>query len=84
MKAQEDLNIILQKAELKEKKARRNAIIYSIIPVFLAVGLIVFTSYQVSKSKQERDDALQEAQGYKLQVKESKKELLRLHKKLKH
>lgn len=83
MKAQEDLNIILERAELKEKKARRNAIIYSIIPVLLAVGLIVFTSYQVSQSKQERDEALQEARGYRVQVEESKEELVRVRKELK-
>jgi len=44
---------IFERLERRERNARRNAIVYSIVPVVLAAALVSFTGYRVRKSAQE-------------------------------
>ena len=47
----DDLRQLLQRVEEREKTTRRNAILYSLIPVAIAAVLLTLTSWQVYKAE---------------------------------
>jgi hypothetical protein len=54
MKEQEEnLQSLMQKVEHRERTARKRAIIYSLVPIFLAGALLWFTSYRIIKAQKE-------------------------------
>jgi hypothetical protein len=50
---EEDLQSLMQKVERRERTARKRAIIYSLVPIILAVVLLSYTSYRIIKAQKE-------------------------------
>jgi hypothetical protein len=52
IEGEEQLKRLMEQAEQRERKRRRNALLYTLVPVALAVGLLVVTGWQVQKASQ--------------------------------
>jgi len=48
-KSEQDLQSLLEKIDHKERKSRRRAIIYTLVPIFLAIVLLCIIGQQISK-----------------------------------
>ncbi len=52
MDGEEQLKKMILRAEQRERKRRRNVLLYTLVPVALAIGLLVVTGWQVQKASQ--------------------------------
>jgi len=76
---------LLEIVERKERKARVKSIIYSVIPITLAIFLIIFTSNkvtQLNEIKLESDKYRDDIEQYKMRIDELEKQIKDLQHKL--
>jgi hypothetical protein len=53
MAPEQDLDAILARIEQREKSARRRSILYSLVPIVVAVAVLGYTGYQVNETGKE-------------------------------
>jgi hypothetical protein len=58
IESEEQLKKMMEQAGERERRARRNALLYTLVPVALAIGLLVVTGWQVKKASQALADSL--------------------------
>src|SRR5215468_7574772 len=69
----DQLPVLLERIERREKSARARAVLYSLLPVALTVGLIGYTASSVRNSQKQVDDFKAEASTYTTQIDTLKK-----------
>lgn len=71
----ESIELLLDSAAAKERQARKRAMIYTAIPILLAIILLWFTSKQIVEARQQIIEAHQEVIRYERMVAELEKHL---------
>ena len=68
--SEKQLQSLIQRAELRERTARKRAIVYSLVPILLAATLLWFTRYRIIQYQKEAAQYQEEAVTYKNQAAE--------------
>jgi tetratricopeptide (TPR) repeat protein len=67
-RVEEKLESLLHHAEERERRARKRAIIYSLIPIALALLLILFTSWRIKQTQRNVAVLNEEAERYRAET----------------
>jgi tetratricopeptide (TPR) repeat protein len=81
---EENLESLLHRAEERERRARKRAIIYSLIPIALALLLILFTSWRIKQAQRNVAVLNKEAERYSAEAVELQGRLEEMEKSLRN
>jgi tetratricopeptide (TPR) repeat protein len=81
---EENLESLLHRAEERERRARKRAIIYSLIPIALALLLILFTSWRIKQAQRNVAVLNKEAERYRAEAVELQGRLEEMEKSLRN
>lgn len=76
--AQAELDRLLESAERKERQARQRALLYTAIPIVMAIALLAWTTIEVRQAMQQVDSAQAEAARFRAEAQTQQAEVDRL------
>lgn len=79
---EENLESLLHQAEERERRSRKRALIYSLIPIALALLLILFTGWQIKRAQQNVAALNEEGERYRKETAELQSRLEEMNKSL--